>query len=843
MAEKTFTATLWSVLLKILVAIIALVLILVLAFPIGFYGMAMYLEPTLPDVKNINQTELQMPLQVYTSDNKLIGQYGNTLSLPVTFEEIPQHMIHAFLAAEDDTFFEHSGISVKGMGRALTEVASNSDSQTGGSTITMQVAKNYFLSPERTIDRKLTELFIARKIEAELTKNEILTLYVNKIYLGEGTYGIQAAARRYFSKTLDKLTIAEMAMIAGLPKAPSAYNPVVNPERAMERRNWIIGRMHEEGFISAAERDAAIAEPMGLNLYKEQLDLNMPYVAEMARSSLVEKYGEKVMDSGWRVQLTIDSQDQLAADSALVGGLRSYDRRHGWRGVEAEEGELEGRRNFDNIYPAKVTKVNNNSFEAELQSGDKVTIHWSGMSWARRYYSANRVGGGYSNAHQMVKVGNIVRISPLNEAKTAWKMESIPKVQGALVSLDPENGALRAVVGGFHYNHSKFNRATQGYRQPGSTIKPFVYAAALETGKYTPDSLISDAAIRIGSWRPKNADGRFTGMMTLRRALALSRNTPVIRLMRSAGIDETRQLMNQMGGLEMDRMPSTLALALGAADITPLQMATGYATIANGGHRIQPYFIERIYNFNNDLVYQANPVQACALCFNKNLEETNAKLLENFEAQQKTANASKSSAANTSKDGKAADYKASDAVAQTKTHDGTPAGDRLHPKTAPQLMMAQQAPRVLSHETAYNVANMMREVISYGTGKKARAVGRGDVGGKTGTTNLAKDAWFAGFQPTNVAVVWVGFDQPSTLGAKEYGGVAALPIWVSYMRKALSGTPSQWVSKEDRSKAAIETQEVVEITDSGQTTKTTGGDKTADKAAGNKTANAEKPKN
>ena len=808
MAEKTFTATLWSVLLKILVAIIALLLILVLAFPIGFYGMAMYLEPTLPDVKHINQAELQMPLQIYTSDNKLIGQYGNKMALPVTFNEIPKHMIHAFLAAEDDTFFEHSGISVKGMGRALTEVVSDSGSQTGGSTITMQVAKNYFLSPERTIDRKLTELFIARKIENELTKNEILTLYVNKIYLGEGTYGIQAAARRYFSKSLDKLTIAEMAMIAGLPKAPSAYNPVANPERAMERRNWIIGRMHEEGFITAAERDAAIAEPIGLNLYKEQLDMNMPYVAEMARSSLVEQYGEQVMDSGWRIQLTIDSKDQQAADSALVGGLRSYDRRHGWRGVEAEEGELEGRQNFDNIYPAKVTKVNNNSFEAELQSGDKVTIHWSGMNWARRYYSANRVGGGYGNAHQMVKVGNIVRISPLNEAKTAWKMESIPKVQGALVSLDPENGALRAVVGGFHYNHSRFNRAIQGYRQPGSTIKPFVYAAALETGKYTPDSLVSDAAIRIGSWRPKNADGRFTGMMTLRRALALSRNTPVIRLMRSAGIDETRQLMNQMGGLEMDRMPSTLALALGAADITPLQMATGYATIANGGHRIQPYFIERIYNFNNDLVYQANPMQACAVCFNNELTKTNAQLLEEFEsAQGKNTQAKDTDKA--AKDGE------QDAP-QSLTHNGTPQGDRLHPKAAPQLVMAEQAPRVISHETAYNVSNMMREVITSGTGKKARAVGRGDVGGKTGTTNLAKDAWFAGFQPTNVAVVWVGFDQPSTLGAKEYGGVAALPIWVNYMRKALSGTPVRWVSKEDRSKASIEAQHIVEITDEGQ---------------------------
>lgn len=785
MSEKSLSVSLMIAFFKVLLAIIALILILILAFPIGFYGMAMYLEPTLPDVKNIAKTELEMPLQIYTADNKLIGQYGNRYSLPITYEEIPKPLVNAFLAAEDDTFFEHSGISVKGLGRALTEVISDGGGQTGGSTITMQVAKNYFLSPERTINRKLTELFIARKIENELTKNEILTLYVNKIYLGEGAYGVQAAARRYFSKPLNELSIAQMAMIAGLPKAPSAYNPVVNPKRAMERRNWIIGRMLSEGFITQKEHDQAVAEDIGLNIYKEKLDLNMPYVAEMARNALSEKYGEQVMNSGWRVQLTIDSKSQLAADNALVSGLRSYDRRHGWRGVEAEEGSLEGRKNFDNIHPAKVTKVHSHSFEAQLPSGKTVTVGWSGMSWARRYYSANRVGGGYSNAAQMVKVGNIVRLSPIDSKQTAWKMEPIPKVQGALISLDPENGALRAVVGGFHFNHSKFNRAIQGYRQPGSTIKPFVYAAALETGKHTPDSLVSDAAIRIGSWRPKNADGRFTGYMTLRRALALSRNTPAIRLMRSAGIDETRQLMNSMGGLEMDRMPSTLAVALGAVEATPLQMATGFATIANGGHRIQPYFIERIYNFNQNLIYQAKPLQACANCFNQKLQATNDKLAKNFEEQK----------------------------VQTTAPAGSPAADRLNPKTAPQYVFAKQAPRVLSHETSYNIANMMREVVTSGTGRKALAVGRSDIGGKTGTTNLAKDAWFAGFHATNVAVVWVGFDTPSTLGTREYGGVAALPIWVNFMRKELQGTPIGWVSKEDRSKVSKQDKQIIDVTD------------------------------
>lgn len=326
--DTPLNASILSIIFRFLVAIIAFILILVLAFPIGFYGMAMYLQPNLPDVKNINTSKFEMPLQIYTADNKLIGQYGNRFSMPVTYEQMPKQLINAFLSAEDSSFFEHSGISVKGIGRAITEVITNDDTQTGGSTITMQVAKNYFLSTERTLNRKLTELFIARKIENEMTKDEILTLYVNKIYLGEGSYGVAAAARVYFSKTLDKLTIAEMAMIAGLPKAPSAYNPVANPQRALTRRNWIIGRMLQDGHISQAEHDEAINAPIGLHLYREKLDLNMPYLAEMARSSLVEKYGKQVMDSGWRIQLTVNSNEQIAAEDALISGLKSYDARH-----------------------------------------------------------------------------------------------------------------------------------------------------------------------------------------------------------------------------------------------------------------------------------------------------------------------------------------------------------------------------------------------------------------------------------------------------------------------------------------------------------------------------------
>lgn len=769
-------ASILSVILRCLAAIIALLLILVLAFPIGFYGMAMYLEPTLPDVKNIDANRFAMPLQIYTADNKLIGQYGNRFSMPVSYEQIPKHLIDAFLSAEDSSFFEHSGISVKGIGRAITEVITNDDTRTGGSTITMQVAKNYFLSAERTLDRKLTELFIARKIENEMAKDEILTLYVNKIYLGEGAYGIAAAARRYYSKTLDQLTIAEMAMIAGLPKAPSAYNPVINPKRALERRNWIIGRMLKEGRISQAQHDEAVAAPIGLNLYQEKLDMNMPYLAEMARSALVKKYGKSVMDSGWRVQLTVSSQEQTAAENALVAGLKSYDSRHGngWQGPESQNGDLDKFKNFDNMYPAKVVKVNNSSFEAILQSGHTITIPWSGMNWARRSIGSGRVGGRFSNAHQMVKVGNIVRVMPLNQEKTAWRLTQPPSIQGALISIHPQNGAIRALVGGFDFNHSKFNRVTQGYRQPGSIIKPLIFAAALESGKYTPDSLISDAAIRIGKWQPKNADGKYTEYMSVRQALALSRNTPSIRLLRATGLNEARQTLDMLG-LEKERLPETLALALGAANATPLQMATGFAALINGGHRVQPYFIDRIYNFDNETIFQANPAQACAPCHNKELAK--AQRSANSKAVQKTV----------TKDNHPTD----------SSPNATTKHDRLKPNKTIIHTTAKQAPRVISHQTSYEMAEMLREVITSGTAKKALALGRSDVGGKTGTTNEAKDAWFAGVHPTSSTVVWVGFDNPAPMGTREYGGVAALPIWVNFSRQQLRNTPKQWIPLED----------------------------------------------
>lgn len=839
MSQTNYAVRLISCLLKIIFGIIALFLIIAMVLPVGFYGLAMYLEPSLPNVKELKTMQLQMPLQIYTADNKLIGQYGNKYSLPITREELPKKQVQAFLAAEDDTFYEHTGVSVKGLGRAITEVITDDESQTGGSTITMQVAKNYFLSSERTLERKITEIFIARKIENNLTKDEILTLYVNKIYLGEGAYGIRAAAKRYFSKSLEHLTLAEMAMLAGLPKAPSAFNPVNNPKRAKERRDWIIGRMLDKGYITQAEYDVAINAPIGLHLYREKLDLNMPHLAEMARNSLVEKYGEQVMDSGWRVQLTVDSKDQINAETAVIAGLKGYDH-GGYRGVEALSGDLKNFKPFDNMLPAKITRVlSGGMYEAELQSGEKVRVSGPGTGWAKKHFGYNRVDGKKEETPRSISVGNIVRVI---ENNGSWRITQPTRIQGALVSLNPSNGALIAAVGGFNFYHSKFNRATQGYRQPGSIIKPLIYAAALETKKYTPDSMISNAPLRIGSWRPKNAGGGFGGVVSMRNALAFSRNLPSIRIMQGVGIEKTHNMLSQFG-LEKNRLPPTYALALGATEATPLQMATAYTAFVNGGHRVQPYFIERIYDFNNETIYQANPERACALCFNKELDKLNAKMEEDFgktpeelakEASEKAAaeeKADKKSAKKDSKKTKGSEKseekidekdKKDDEKAKAEETvpelDAAPIFDRLKPKQPIHYAKAEQAPRILEPKTAYQMAGMLRSVVLGGTAKKAQALGRSDIGGKTGTTNQAKDVWFAGVNPRNVAVVWMGYDDPAPLGAHAFGGTLALPIWVRFMKTQLSGTPVQWVVEENIAKSKKADQKVIDITDDGAVT-------------------------
>ncbi|MCH7335820.1 penicillin-binding protein PBP1a [Acinetobacter sp. NIPH 2699] len=755
-----------------------IIIIILVSLPMGFYGMYLYLAPSLPDMSALKKAPLLKPLQVYTADNKLIAEYGGKLSIPVEYEQIPPTFIHAFLAAEDSSFFEHSGISFKGLGRAITESVTGSDVQTGGSTITMQVAKNYYLSPERTLRRKLTEVFLARKIEQTLTKQEILSSYVNKIFLGKNSYGIAAAAQIYYNKNINELSIAQMAMIAGLPKAPSKYNPVANPQRALERRNWILGRMLQLGYINQAQYQKAVAEPINLNMVDRSVSNVFPYVGEMVRSELVKQFGNQAIDSGYKVYTTIDSHRQRYAEQALQDGLEAYDRRHGWRGPEAHDQPLNQFMTYANTYPAQVIKVNNNSFDALMQDGSTVTVNWSGMSWVRPYRNANSVGGAPSNASQIVKVKDIIRLRP-NKEKTVWSLVQVPKVQGQLIALNPNDGGIEAIVGGYNFYQSKFNRATQGWRQPGSTIKPFVYALALERGM-TPYSMVNDNPITIGKWSPRNADGRFLGMIPLRRALYLSRNTVSVRLLQNVGIERTRQLFMDFG-LQDDQIPRNYTIALGTPQVLPVQMATGYATFANGGYRIQPHFIKRIEDASGKVIYSAKPEYACIPCI---------------------ADA-KASAPQTNAD----DTEVTEITNQSLENVTAASETQLTVNNSEQPIQTnsdyRQAQRILKSSSAYDMANILRDVIQHGTGRAALKIGRDDLGGKTGTTNDAKDAWFAGFNGKLVTVTWVGFDQPRTLGRREYGGVAALPIWTNFMANALKDTPSAWVRLDKDAKDPI----------------------------------------
>lgn len=755
--------------------VFSLLCLLALAIPVGFYGMYLYLAPTLPDMSRLKDVQVEMPLQVYTRDDKLIGLFGEKQSDPVSYAQIPPHLVHAFLAAEDASFFSHGGVSFKGLGRAMTEAVQSGSTQTGGSTITMQVAKNYYLSPERTLRRKLTEIFLARKIEQTLSKEDILSLYVNKIFLGQNAYGISAAANIYYGKSLDQLTIAEMAMIAGLPKAPSSYNPVSNPERALERRNWIVGRMLQLGYIQQDEYQEAIAEPVTLNMSSRKLDMRAPYLAEMVRAELVEKFGEQAQYSGWRVYTTVRSDRQQFADDAVKRGLEAYDKRHGWRGAEAHDKPLTSFRVVGELQPAQVTQVLSQSFKAQLLDGTEVTVPWRGMSWARKHIDANRVGSAPSKAAQIVKIKDIVRLRAQdNDNQRNWVLSQIPAAQGQLIALNPEDGALEAIVGGYDFAASKFNRSIQGWRQPGSAIKPFIYSLALERG-YTPQSAVSDSSLTVGKWRPRNSDGRFLGNITLRRALYLSRNLVSIRLLQSVGIDRARNYLVNFGMVEQE-LPRNLTLALGTAQVLPIQIATGYAAFANGGYRVQPYFIEHIEDHKGQIIYQASPYAVCRDCDT----EANPAEISNARLIQPVVDDNEAESIETTQ---------VDTLAVVK----------------PQItLITRPAERIIDADAAYDMANILRDVVQIGTARAALKLGRNDLAGKTGTTNDAKDAWFSGFQPKMVAVAWVGFDQPKSLGRREYGGVAALPIWTDFMGKALADVPEQWITRQGNLRRAEE---------------------------------------
>lgn len=740
-------------------AIVACLFCGMLLIPAGLY---LFLLPQLPSVESLKQVRFETPLQVLSSEGKLIAEFGEKHTAPLSYEQIPPLYIKAILAAEDDRFFEHEGINYRGLARAVLQmVRAGGHAQSGGSTITMQVAKNYFLSSEKKYSRKFTELLLAKEIEDALSKQEILTLYVNKIFLGHRAYGIGAAAEVYYGKPIDQLNLAQLAMIAGLPKAPSQYNPVNNPQRALVRRNWILDRMLKLGYIDQAAHDEAINAPVALKFHGGISEVNAPYLAEMVRDELVQRFGEDIYDAGYKVYTTVSAERQNAASEAVINGLLAYDQRHGWRGPEGHDLDLGNTYPIGGLAAAKVTAVADHAISAQMADGRTAEIDWDNMKWARPYKGVNSMGPTPKSAHELVQTGDIIRVQELPDHR--WKLVQIPQVQGLLVSLNPETGSLEAIVGGFDYTQSKFNRALQGWRQVGSTIKPFIYADALEHG-FTPASIINDGPLSFGEgdngWHPSDSDGEFLGPIRLRQALYMSRNMVSIRLLQAVGVNSARDYIARFG-LPESRMPGNLTLALGSADILPIQMVTAYAALANGGHRVMPYFIDRVIDPKGQVVFQANPAKVCTGC----------------EAAAVAASGTADSGAD----------------ADTTVISGT--GNQITVSTPPAATAASSAdgssyaPRIMSARTAYQIDSILADVIRHGTATAALKMNRPDLSGKTGTTNDAKDAWFSGFNPKLVATAWVGFDDPQPLGKLEFGGYAALPIWIDYMSRALAHTP------------------------------------------------------
>ncbi len=714
----------------------------------------LHLEPKLPSIDNLREVELQVPLRVYTSDQKLMAEFGEKRRSPLKYNQIPRQLIHAFLAAEDDRFFHHPGVDYRGIARAAVQLILTGKRSQGGSTITMQVARNFYLSSKKTYTRKLNEILLSLRIEGALTKEEILELYLNKIYLGNRSYGIGAAAEVYYGKYIHELNIAQMAMIAGLPKAPSRYNPIINPTRALLRRDYVLKRMAKLGFISQKELSETLNQPVTAKLHGSKAVLDAPYIAEMVRSEMVRRFGGKAYTEGLRVYTTIDSKSQISAETALRETLIEYSQRHGYRGAEqhfeinsetdnaAMDQILRDTRKVGTLVPALVTKVADQSASIYLGSDKHASIEWDGLSWARPYINENRRGKQPKKAADILKPGDLIRvIQTPGKNKTVWRLAQIPAIQGALVALDPNNGAIRSLTGGFDYYLSKFNRVIQAKRQPGSGFKAFVYSAALKAG-YTAASIINDAPIVIrdhrleSDWRPQNYSGKFYGPTRLRHALTNSRNLVSIRLLRSIGIEYALNHA-QLFGFDPNDLPKSLSLALGSGTVTPLQMAEGYAVLANGGFKVKPYFIQKILNGRDETIFAAQPLQVCAECpQSANLDEQ---------------------------------------------------GKPIYPAHA----SSGVAPRVISPQNYYLMNSMMRDVVQHGTATKAKKLGRKDIAGKTGTTNDQRDAWFNGFNRSHVAIVWVGFDSSSPLGNNEVGGKAALPAWIKYMQRVLQGSEEE----------------------------------------------------
>ena len=706
--------------------------------------MALILTPTLPSLDELTENRLKVPLRVYSAEGTLIAEFGEERRIPIKVADAPPQLIRAILSAEDDAFYYHQGVDFQGILRAAINNLRRGRTSEGASTITMQVARNYFLSPEKTFTRKIREVLLAFKIEREFSKNQILELYLNKIFLGSRAYGFAAAAQIYFGKDLNDLTLPEMAVLAGLPKAPSRYNPLTNPESALERRAYVLRRMLKLGNIDEPTFTESMNAPLGVSRHTLRYSVDAPYVAEMVRQVMVEKYTESSYADGYNVYTTIRAKDQQAADAALRKALLDYDRRHGWRGPAGHENinrKTEAGRldellkdypNVGSLIPAIIKNIDEKQAVAYTQDGTSIELGLPAVAWAARYIDEDTLGPSPKRVTDVLRLGDVIYLERLNEDE--WKLAQVPDVEGGFVALDPKNGAILALGGGFDFRHNQYNHVALAQRQPGSGFKPFIYSAALEKG-FTPASLISGAPIVVedvsleDEWRPEDYSRKFFGPTRLRKALALSLNLVSVRLLRAITPEYAVEYMERFG-FDPAKLPKNLSLTLGTADATPMQMASAFAVFANGGYRIEPYLITRIEDAKRNVLEQANPIVVCPGC---------------------------------------------------------PVPKSVDP-TKPAPRYAEQA---ITAQNSFLMNSILRDTISYGTAQAANVLNRKDLAGKTGTTNDHRDAWFNGFNSDLVAITWVGFDQNRPLGKGETGGRAALPMWIDYMRVVLDGVPEK----------------------------------------------------
>ena len=791
----------------------------------------MYLR--LPDINELRDVRYQQPLRIYTSDGALITQIGVIQRTPIAYDDIPEHLINALLSAEDARFFSHIGLDFRSLARAVLQLVTASPNQTGASTITMQVARNYYLTRERTIIRKLNEIFLAVKMERAINKEEIMSLYVNTIFLGFKSHGFAAAAQTYYNADLKDLTLAQYAMLAALPKAPSGMNPVSNPDRARQRRDWILGRMATLGYVSQSEYLEAIARPLTAKPYDYSTEVEGLYLSEAARLEVegnLDKYGVDRNDlytAGYKIYTTADSRLQRNANKAVRNGLLEYDKRHGWRGIKRRFGNLTAPSDFnednpfyvealrrlaaissydDSLEPSIVKDVVDERIRVVLSSGEELVITKDGWDWAAPYISDQRIGRKPQSAKELVAIGDMVRITPLRPNSKRYRISQVPRAEGALLAVDPNSGLIRAMVGGYHFQLTKYNRAMQARRQIGSAIKPFLYAAALESGYNGADifkdsPFVSDSSSNL-VWRPSNAGDSFLGDIPLREALYRSRNLVSVRLMRALGVSRTRAFMGKFG-LPSQHLPSDLSLALGSAELTLPEVIRAYSVFANGGYLIEPRLILRVENAEGDILYRVNELEVvenqymsekCKKCDEPGLIDTItaerilemgchicfdefAKQLSYLENEFFGDDVSASSAEVLEDFGRADD---DSAFAAPNQQEGQQYGD-----VAVISQENIEYRRIISPELHYQINSILQDVVKHGTATRAKALGRSDLAGKTGTTQNYVDAWFVGYNPDLVAVSWVGFDTPGSLGSLEYGGRAALPIWQEFFGNTL----------------------------------------------------------